>query len=297
MTQRYAVINETPVNKKHGGAVMTLQALLEPRQEQVNYYCCDDLSQAVSEDYDAYILGNVHGHVDKSLPFLDKILRTKKAVCIQFDYVWCQFRSEICHTMATGEKCQCPMPGSPYSYLWNLQKRHADHIFFMSEGQRKIFQMHTSGLTAENSSVLSSAFAKEHLDMFKELRETTMKTEGYAIIHGGMDAYGSHCKGIDVSIEFAKAKKLEHNVLMQGNHTKLMKDLARHKGLIFLPRNHDTCPRITLEARLLDCQVIVNTYVQHATEKWWLEGGVEATEKYLRERPEYFWSKIDEICG
>ena len=76
-----------------------------------------------------------------------------------------------------------------------------------------------------------------------------------------------------------------------------MAELAEHNFLVFLPRNHDTCPRIVFEARMVGCNIILNQNVQHSKEEWWLEGGIEGTEEYLRGRPEAFWAKVDEVCG
>ena len=59
-------------------------------------------------------------------------------------------------------------------------------------------------------------------------------------------------------------------------------------GIIFRPLDYDTCPRIVIEAKLLGCDLILNDYVQHKDEDWFLTQ--ESCYKYLKNRPEEFWS-------
>ena len=39
----------------------------------------------------------------------------------------------------------------------------------------------------------------------------------------------------------------------------LLEKLAQAEGFVYLPQGGDTCPRMTIEARLLDCELILNT--------------------------------------
>jgi len=64
--------------------------------------------------------------------------------------------------------------------------------------------------------------------------------------------------------------------------------------LIFLPIQYDTCPRVTIEARLLGLDVITNENSQHISEEWWVED-LDVVEDYLKNRPEFFWKILNEL--
>jgi hypothetical protein len=70
----------------------------------------------------------------------------------------------------------------------------------------------------------------------------------------------------------------------------MLNALASSRGLIFLPLGKDTCPRLVIEAKLLDCELIINDNVQHATEDWF--DNKESIYTYLKQRPDVFWSEV-----
>ena len=71
--------------------------------------------------------------------------------------------------------------------------------------------------------------------------------------------------------------------------------LAKSKGLCFLPTGGDTCPRLVIEAKLLNCELELNDNVQHVTEDWFSTDDLQVTEDYLRGRPEVFWKKVSGV--
>ena len=44
--------------------------------------------------------------------------------------------------------------------------------------------------------------------------------------------------------------------------------LRTSKGLVYLPAGLDTCPRLVIEAKMLDCKLILNNKVQIKDEEW-----------------------------
>ena len=62
------------------------------------------------------------------------------------------------------------------------------------------------------------------------------------------------------------------------------KKLSSYKGLISLPIIEDTCPRVTIEAKLMGLEVITNENSQHTLENWWNKP-LDEIENYLKERP------------
>ena len=77
---------------------------------------------------------------------------------------------------------------------------------------------------------------------------------------------------------------------MVGNvpHHQMLEHLSKSKGLIFMPNGFDTCPRITIEAKLLDCELYLNDNVQHSNEEWFT-GSKEKMVEYLLTNCDKLW--------
>ena len=58
-----------------------------------------------------------------------------------------------------------------------------------------------------------------------------------------------------------------------------------------MPIIHDTCPRITIEARYMGLKVITNEFSQHIGEEWW-QGTDEEAFSFTKSRPKFFWEKL-----
>jgi hypothetical protein len=70
--------------------------------------------------------------------------------------------------------------------------------------------------------------------------------------------------------------------------------LSQYSGMIFLPIIQDTCPRVTIEAKLLGLDVITNEKSQHITEDWW-NFEFDQMSEYLIDRPNIFWKILNEL--
>ena len=65
------------------------------------------------------------------------------------------------------------------------------------------------------------------------------------------------------------------------------------KGLCFLPKGSDTCPRLVIEAKLLNCELNLNDKVLHVSEKWFESKSVEQIERHLKKQPDRFWNIVE----
>ena len=110
--------------------------------------------------------------------------------------------------------------------------------------------------------MLSSSFSKENLEYILSL-DTSVKNNKYIILNSP-----SWIKGVPDCIKYAKENNLEYELVSGLSHRNCLKKLAESKGIIFFPKGHDTCPRMSIEAKLLDCDLILNDYVQHKDEPW-----------------------------
>ena len=61
-----------------------------------------------------------------------------------------------------------------------------------------------------------------------------------------------------------------------------LEKLSNSRGLIFHPAGFDTCPRVTIEAKLLGCELDLGDMVQHKDEEWFQDES--SIYEHIRER-------------
>lgn len=272
-----------------GGTSLTLDAIIEPQKEMVTFVPTSDFSLKDIFSFDFFIFGNITNVNQNSLESILYCMDEKPFCKIDFDYGYCEYRGDIPHKILGGCECSCPEIHSHYHQIYKKIKENARFNFFMSENQ---MEMHQSKLgTSKNDLVLSSCFTKDSMLRFKELKNKT-KNSKYAIIDG-QGGWHTQAKGIKESIEYAKKHNIDFDLLKTKSHKEMLDLLSGYQGLISLPIIHDTCPRITLEARYMGLDVITNDLSQHTTEKWWKSSDEDAYE-FTRSRPDFFWNTIND---
>jgi len=271
-----------------GGTMLTLNAIVEPFSEQVNFTPTYDFSprQAFS-DKKMFIFGNIVNFSKNSLDSIFYVLDNLPFVKIEFDYGYCINRGRIPHRILSKEECNCP--NSYLKEVYQKIRKNALHIFFMSDGQMKIHDEYLPEVPIENKSVLSSCFSESHMLLFNELKQKR-KNKKYAIIDGN-GGWHTEAKGIKESIKYAESNALDFDLIKTDNHLDMLHKLSEYKGLISMPIIEDTCPRITIEARYMGLEVVTNTNSQHITEYWWKDTDEKAF-SFTESRPKYFWNKI-----
>ena len=101
----------------------------------------------------------------------------------------------------------------------------------------------------------------------------------------------SWVKGMKDCITFAKENDLSYKLVGGVPHTEMLKILSESKGLIFLPKGGDTCPRLVIEAYLLGCDLELNKNVMHKDEAWFIKTRDDCIE-YLLSRADFFWNVV-----
>jgi hypothetical protein len=295
VNQKYIVLDDCLL--KNGGTSLTLESILELRKED-----CFTLSfSSLTKDFidfnknKIWIVGNMMTvcEQNKKEEFF-KILQECSFVKLEFDYNFCNYRSEVGHEVFKKEKCECPhgISSNPIlSKIYDFICLNSKHTFFMSEKQRAVHSAHLPMLDFCKSSVLSSCFSKLSLQLFEKYKNNK-KNDKYAILEG-YGGFHSYAKGFKEAKEFCESNNLKFDILPNQNYEKHIETLSYYKGLIFTPIIHDTCPRCIIEARLLNLEVICNNNCQHIYEFWWKDKS--KTLDYLKGRPNYFWSIIDTL--
>ena len=134
-------------------------------------------------------------------------------------------------------------------------------------------------------SVLSSVWRDMDLDALLQLRKESRKSEKWAVLTGG-----SWIKNQEKTEAYCKANGLAYELIGNLTYLEFLNRLSGYKGLVFHPAGFDTCPRLVIEAKIMGLELDLNENVQHQDEKWFKDASPDDIVKYLRDRPERFWS-------
>jgi len=277
-----------------GGTALTTEALIEPNKENVTSVATEWFRYDESEDL-FYIVGNCVTLSQESFESLYRLFQKGNFCKIEFDYNYCDYRGEVPHKHFTGKECLCPFGETGYLPMRQLYKgiiENAKKIFYMSAQQRDIHLKALRTLDEDKTFVITSTFKKENFEKFKQLRGRK-KNGKYAVIEG-QGGWHTEAKGIRPSIEYAKANNINYDLISTKTHDDMLELLSQYSGMIFLPIIHDTCPRVTIEAKLLGLDVITNEKAQHITEDWW-NFEFDQMSEYLIDRPNIFWKILNEL--
>ena len=205
---------------------------------------------------------------------------------VEYDYKFCQYRSIDLHKRETGEECDCH--NQQLGKLVSAFLHGSEHIFWMSQKQANIYHEKFSFLKENNQTILSSIFSLNDIEFMSKLRTSRKNNNNkWAVIDGN-----SWIKGV------VESKKVvtdilqnEAEILSGLPYYDLLRKLSKFKGLSFHPLGGDTCPRTTIEARLLGLELSINDNVQHSKEEWFSKDH-DQIEDYLLSRHEVFWNII-----
>lgn len=209
-----------------------------------------------------------------------------KYYVVEYDYKYCRFRSAHRHMMEAKEPCDCKTSahGRAVAELYS----HSKKTFWMSEGQLGQYKILFPNTFGDNQLVLSSVFAEATIAKLRKLRAKFANKEDKFSFLGG----GSWIKGSEQTEAWCKLNKKSYTKIENLPYDKFLEELAKYKTFVFMPLDLDTCPRVTIEAKLLGCELQLNNKVQHRSEEWF-SGSIEGMEEYLLSRPKFFWDNVE----
>ena len=264
-----------------GGAELTTRAIMQGNKnaQTVRKVNCQSLTIPILEKHKDlhFIVCNFASLDEKVKIYMCKNINYS---IVEYDYKFCQYRSMNKHKAITGNECDCveQMSGKINSAFYGYAKK----VWFMSVGQRDIFLSKVKTLKEENCEVLSSVFSDGDIRFMKSIKDNE-KNDTYLILNSN-----SWIKGTNECVQHAKTNNLNYELVQNLPYHELLIKMSTSKGLIFLPLGYDTCPRFVIEARLLGCDLILNDYVQHKDEEWFLTQ--DSCYEYLKDRTSAFWS-------
>lgn len=269
-----------------GGAELTSEALIESCPFKIHKLLSKDVTMETLEMFHTkyWIFGNFASMDWKLIP---TIVANLKYSIVEFDYKYCKYRSPEKHKFSEQSECVCEddTTGKIISAFFYGSKS----LWWMSEMQMKKYHSAFPFLLDVDNIVLSSVFNDEFFATVKMLNEKykDTKREKYIVVNST-----SWIKGVDDSLAKCKSDNLDYELVSNLSYRDLLQKLASSKGLVFLPRGGDTCPRLVIEAKLLGCELILNDNVQHKDELWFNTEDMLDTESYLYAARNRFWNGI-----
>ena len=265
-----------------GGAELTTEAILNGSSNALKKILSKDLTLDFinKNENEKWIFGNLtQVRPELLIPFFSRQLDYHM---IEYDYKCCINRIPELHKRMTGACCDKNTLGDLiHSFFY-----HSKTLWFMSQGQKGWYERVFPLLkNHQNSHVLSSIFDNETIEIISSL-DCNNKNNVYLI-----QEHPHSLKGTQQCIQYAKDNNLEYELFSKLPYEQVLEKFSQSRGFIFLPTEFDTCPRVTIEAKMLGCDVITNENVQHRDEEWF-NGDSSSIVTHMKERLEFFWNTI-----
>lgn len=276
-----------------GGAELTSEALITESPFKLQKIHSRDVNiSLLTQGKDKFwIFGNFSQLNAELIP---SIVANLKYAVLEYDYKYCRFRSPEKHENVTGQPCDCAnqLSGKLVSAFYY----GATSLWWMSEKQKQTYLTLFPFLSEKDNIVLSSVFSKNILGTIRWLRDQAKSSveprKGWIVV--GSDSW---IKGTAEAKAECESEGLEYEVVGGVPYDVMLDKLAHAEGLMYMPPGGDTCPRLTIEAKLLGCKLRVNDNVQHKDEEWFATDDLDAIHDYLYTAPQIFWKGIRTIMA
>lgn len=287
-TAKVVFVNDFFVREVAGGAELTSEAIIKKSPHKVFRLHSNSVTKKLLEtNKDKYwIFGNFAAMNETMIQYLPE--SGIRYSIVEYDFKFCAWRSTNRHQQATGESCNCAK--DKHGLMVVRLFRKAERIFLMSSGQKGHWLRHVPELVDHPGHiVLSSVFDDETLDLLASYRnqEPRERKTVWATLGSG-----SWIKGVDETQKWCNLKKFKFEPIPNLPYKDFLQRLSQYEGFIFMPLDKDTCPRVTLEARLMGLKVMVNDNVLQKSDEWFASSA-EDCEAYLRSRGSFFWSQLE----
>lgn len=269
-----------------GGAELTTEAVINdsPSDIDVIMVRTSELNIDIINKFkdNKWIIGNFFGlNPDHMIHLMSKKIDYS---IIEYDYKYCVMRIPKLHKKLHGGCCEESVRGQLISLFMSLSQS----LWYMSSGQKNWYEKQFPALKKANSYVLGSLLEKKTIDYINTL-DCSNKNDTYMI-----QDHPHILKGTKAGIELAEIKNLKYELfgsMKSEPHHEVLQKFAKAKGLIFVPTEFDTCPRITIEAKLLGCDLLLGENVQHKDEEWFSGNNTEMI-NHMKNRTKFFWETI-----
>jgi glycosyltransferase involved in cell wall biosynthesis len=280
------LVSDYFIGEYSGGAELSNHSLLKSSPLDVFEMKSKHVTMELLQKYQNkfWVFSNI-GELDINL--IPSIAVNVEYSIIEYDFKFCKYRSPLKHKEAEGTPCDCPK--SDFGKLMALYFNSARSLYFMSELQAEyVFQAFPFLRESGKWSVVSSLFDQEFFKKINLLNASNVeKNDKYLVLNSP-----SWIKGVQSSIEYCEKNNLDYELVFGLPYEQLLDKLAESKGLVSMPLDWDSCPRLTIEAKLLGCDVRTNENVLHRDEEWFNTDDINEISSYLYLGPQRFWNGV-----
>lgn len=149
--------------------------------------------------------------------------------------------------------------------------KNAKVVFCQSNMHKSIIDVNVPGI--QTVSLGGNIWSEDVLDYIEELNRKypeESKNNRYSI----MDSAIAH-KGTNFAVAFCEKEGVDYDLIEPLPHKQFLERLAQNETLIFGPSTPETLSRIVVEARMLNCKLVVNTNIGAASQAWFQKKGQE----------------------
>jgi len=276
----------------NGGAELTSNAMIEALEQsnkKVLKLRCSEINENIITQLKdkKWIIGNWALCEPHNLSKIMKSVTDYSVV--EFDFKYCLFRSVVKHKLQTGNECDCHK-SEHGKYVADFLVK-AKNLFFMSEEQQQKYSNVFEEIKNKNSTVVGSMFDNESLSFIINTYQNRQVPEEKVFAILGSENW---IKGTEDAVNWCKQTGTKHVVLPPMPYKDFITTLSKFYGLVFVPRDSDTAPRVTIEAKLLGLDMVINNNVLQRNEKWFQTSDLKETLSELVRRKELFVTLVTE---
>lgn len=274
-----------------GGAELTSDAIIRACPRQLFQMHSHSVTESMVKKHHGktWVIGNqtmIPHHILQL--FIDLNVRY---YFFEYDFKPCVMRSTKKHELQAG-KCGCEL--TQYGKFMANWMSHASVLFWCSDGQRdKFYRLYPEYKGKTVDFTQSSTFYPETILNIRKVRERKERGELVPEDRWAILDSNSWIKGTEDAVKYCKENNMNYVLLKNLSNEQFLEELAKSKGLVFFPRDMDVGSRITVEAKLLGCEVILNDHVLPKFEPWF-SSPLNEIETYFLDGPSRFWRIIEE---
>jgi glycosyltransferase involved in cell wall biosynthesis len=288
-TAQFVFVSDMFVSDYAGGAELTSEALISTAPYEVFKLHSRDVTMdlLVKGVKLFWIFGNFSQLNPQLIP---SIVGNLKYSIVEYDFKYCSYRSPEKHFEQTNTHCDCA--NQPIGKMISAFFYGSMGNWWMSQKQLDRYLTVFPFLGEKKNVVLSSVFDKQTLQTISELRSQTKSSPprfGWIVL--GSESW---IKGANDAVEWCRKTGKNYDIIWDQPYEVVLQKLSRAEGFVYLPKGGDTCPRMVIEAKLLDCQLHTNDNVLHMQEDWFQSSPAEI-EEHLSHSPQIFWDGIKQM--
>ncbi len=146
--------------------------------------------------------------------------------------------------------------------------KKAKSIICQTNFQKLIYDKNLESDNTVNFS--GNLWDKESLDLMRRKSQKKNRKDIFSVVKSMYDQ-----KGVPEAIKFCIHNRLDYELIFDKNHNNFLSKLSANKGLVFWPKTPETCGRMILEAKMMNCVVFTNDLLGASHEPWYSHDGEE----------------------